>query len=63
MKNPPNGVKLTMEAICIMKEIKPDKIQDPAGGLKKVDDYWGPSKKLLNDLKFLKSLESYDKVC
>jgi dynein heavy chain len=61
MKNPPYGVKLTMEAICIMKEIKPDKIQDPAGGLKKVDDYWGPSKKLLNDLKFLKSLETYDK--
>jgi dynein heavy chain len=47
MKNPPGGVKLTMEAVCILKGIKPDKIKDPAGGLKKVDDYWGPSQKLL----------------
>ena len=62
MKNPPNGVKLAMEAICIMKDIKPDKVQDPAGGVKKVDDYWGPSKKVLNDMKFLQSLETYDKV-
>ena len=62
MNNPPSGVKLAMEAICIMKDIKPEKIQDPAGGLKKVDDYWGPSKRVLNDMKFLKTLVDYDKV-
>lgn len=62
MNNPPAGVKLAMEAICIMKDIKPEKIQDPAGGLKKVDDYWGPSKRVLNDMKFLKTLVDYDKV-
>lgn len=36
MKNPPAGVKLVMSAVCVMKEIKPDKIADPAGTGKKV---------------------------
>jgi len=60
MKSPPMGVKLVMEAICIMKEIKPVKIPNPATG-KRVEDYWGPSKNLLGDLKFLESLKTYDK--
>lgn len=36
MKNPPSGVKLVMSAVCVMKDIKPDKIADPAGTGKKV---------------------------
>ncbi|XP_076341665.1 dynein axonemal heavy chain 7-like [Tachypleus tridentatus] len=28
---PPAGVKLVMEAICILKGIKPDRIPDPSG--------------------------------
>lgn len=28
---------------------------------KMIEDYWGPSKKLLGDLKFLESLKAYDK--
>ena len=59
MKSPPAGVKLVMEAVCVMKEIAPEKINDGAGN--KVLDYWGPSKKLLGDLKFLESLKTYDK--
>ena len=31
MKSPPHGVKLVMAAVCVMKEIKPDKINDPSG--------------------------------
>ena len=31
MKNPPAPVKLTMEAICILKAIKADRIPDPSG--------------------------------
>ncbi|XP_041655296.1 dynein heavy chain 12, axonemal [Cheilinus undulatus] len=61
MKNPPSGVKLVMSAVCVMKEIKPDKIADPAGAGKKVFDYWGPSKKLLGDMNFLRDLKEYDK--
>lgn len=60
MKNPPNAVKLVMETICIIKGIKPDKIPDPASG-KMTEDYWGPSKKLLNDIKFLEQLINFDK--
>lgn len=36
MKSPPDGVRLVMEAVCVMKSIKSVKIDDPAGGLKKV---------------------------
>lgn len=62
MKNPPSGVKLVMEAVCILKGVKPDRIPDPSGSGKKIEDYWAPSKKLLGDLKFLQSLKDYDKV-
>ncbi|EDQ87504.1 uncharacterized protein MONBRDRAFT_37951 [Monosiga brevicollis MX1] len=61
MKSPPAGVKLVMEAVCVMKDVKPEKVNDPAGGTKKVLDYWGPAKKLLSDMKFLDSLREYDK--
>ncbi|KAK9514800.1 hypothetical protein VZT92_025488 [Zoarces viviparus] len=61
MKNPPPGVKLVMSAVCVMKDIKPDRIADPTGTGKKVFDYWGPSKKLLSDMNFLRDLQNYDK--
>ncbi|KAH8046935.1 1-aminocyclopropane-1-carboxylate synthase [Aureococcus anophagefferens] len=41
MKKPPDAVKLVMEAVCLMMAVKPDKIKDPNGGNKKIDDYWG----------------------
>eukprot|EP00946_MAST-07B_sp_MAST-7B-sp1_P002765 g2765.t1 len=62
MKSPPGGVRLTMEAVCILMNVKPEKIKDPNGGFKKVNDYWGPSKKkLLGDTKFIKKLLKYKK--
>ncbi|TPX70976.1 hypothetical protein CcCBS67573_g06369 [Chytriomyces confervae] len=61
MKSPPPGVKLVMETICIMKDVKPIKIPDPAGSGKKIEDYWGPSKTLMSDMKFLDSLKAFDK--
>ncbi|XP_053147136.1 dynein axonemal heavy chain 12 isoform X3 [Hemicordylus capensis] len=61
MKNPPAGVKLVMAAVCVMKDIKPEKIADPSGLGGKILDYWGPSKKLLGDMNFLKDLREYDK--
>ncbi|KAM4720749.1 dynein axonemal heavy chain 12 [Rhinophrynus dorsalis] len=61
MKNPPSGVKLVMSGVCVMKDIKPEKINDPAGTGQKILDYWGPSKKLLGDMNFLKDLKEYDK--
>ncbi|KXS21750.1 hypothetical protein M427DRAFT_107149 [Gonapodya prolifera JEL478] len=61
MQRPPEGVKLVMEAVCIMKGIKPKRIDGDKPG-KKVDDYWEPGRGLLGDpQKFLESLFSYDK--
>ncbi|TRY59213.1 hypothetical protein DNTS_014611 [Danionella cerebrum] len=60
-QNPPAGVKLVMEAICILKGIKPDRVPDPSGSGKKVEDFWGPAKKLLGDMRFLQSLHEYNK--
>lgn len=36
MINPPAGVKLVMAAVCVMKNIAPEKIVDPAGTGQKV---------------------------
>ncbi|KAF6028575.1 DNAH7 [Bugula neritina] len=61
MKSPPGGVKLVLEAICVLKNIKPERVPDPSGSGKKIEDFWGPSKKMLGDMKFLESLHQYDK--
>ncbi|XP_044289654.1 dynein axonemal heavy chain 3 isoform X4 [Varanus komodoensis] len=61
MQNPPGPVKLVMESICVMKGIKPERKPDPSGSGKMIEDYWGSSKKLLGDLKFLEGLKTYDK--
>ena len=50
-----------MSAVCVMRDIKPEKINDPAGTGKKILDYWLPSKKLLGDMNFLNNLKEYDK--
>jgi dynein heavy chain len=60
MKNPPPGVRLVLESICIMKEIKAERKPDPASG-KMIDDYWMPSVRMLADTKFVDSLRNYDK--
>eukprot|EP00744_Colponema_vietnamica_P000902 GILI01001554.1.p1 GENE.GILI01001554.1~~GILI01001554.1.p1 ORF type:complete len:2075 (+),score=684.51 GILI01001554.1:415-6225(+) len=63
MANPPNGVKLTMEAVCIMQNVKPVKKNDPTKPGVKFDDYWEAAQtNLLKDpVKFLQSLTLFDK--
>lgn len=60
MKSPPPGVRIVMEAVCILKDMKPDKVPNP-NGVGTVEDYWGPSKRVLSDIKFLDSLVHFDK--
>ncbi|XP_022353638.1 dynein heavy chain 1, axonemal [Enhydra lutris kenyoni] len=61
MQRPPPGVKLVIEAMCIMKGIKPKKVPGERPG-SKVDDYWEPGKGLLQDPgRFLDSLFKFDK--
>ncbi|ROT82768.1 hypothetical protein C7M84_024054 [Penaeus vannamei] len=52
MKNPPSGVKLVMEAVCVLLGEKPDRVPDPQGTGKMVEEYWSVSKRLLGDIKF-----------
>ncbi|XP_015175416.1 PREDICTED: dynein heavy chain 3, axonemal [Polistes dominula] len=60
MKSPPAGVKLVMEAVCVLKGVKPEKVMDPKTG-KIVEDYWLASIRMLGDMKFLDSLKYFDK--
>lgn len=60
-QNPPQLVRLVMESVCVMKGIKPERKPDPSGSGKMIEDYWGPSQKMLSDFKFLDSLKTYDK--
>ena len=46
---PPHGVKLTAAAVCIMFRVKPDKVKDPDGGMKKVNDFFTPAKNYHSD--------------
>jgi dynein heavy chain len=62
MRNPPKGVRIVMEVLCVMKKIGPVRVPDPAGGNGKVLDYWPSSLKfVLSDPKLLRSLVEFDK--
>ena len=60
MKNPPEAIKVVMAAVCVMKDVKPDRLNDPSTG-GKILDFWGPSKRILGDMNFLQSLKDFDK--
>ena len=60
VKSPSLCLKLNLEVICLMKGIKPDKAPETSGG-KMAEDFWGPSKRLLNEVKFIESLANFDK--
>lgn len=62
MKRPPAGVRLTMEMVCLMKEVKPKTVNkgDSMGSVE--FDYWEPAKKMMGDTHFLQTLFDYDKV-
>lgn len=62
LKNPPEGVRLVMEATCIMFEEKPKMVADPNRVGKKIADYWENATKLLADpTRFLTMLTEFDK--
>jgi dynein heavy chain len=61
MKNPPAGVKLVMEAVCVMLEVAPEKKNDPDKPGAKIIDFWSPSVKILSEGTLLQKLKDYDK--
>jgi len=59
--NPPGGVKLVVEAICVIRNIAP-KMEPSADGKGKVANYWEPGKKMLADAKgLLDAMFQFDK--
>jgi dynein heavy chain len=60
MKSPPQPVRLVMQAVCILKGIKPVKAKDKDTGAA-FDDYWPASMKMVGESGFLKSLQEFDK--
>ncbi|KAH1020081.1 hypothetical protein HUJ04_009807 [Dendroctonus ponderosae] len=61
MKRPPAGVVYVIESICIVKNIKPNKIPGMRPG-EKLLDYWDPGRNMLSDPgQFLASLMNFDK--
>jgi dynein heavy chain, axonemal len=63
MGRPPAGVKLTMEAICTMFDIKAEKVNDPDNPGKKIMDYFKAAQKnlLTNAALLLENMQNYDK--
>merc|ERR1711988_472741 len=53
MNNPPRGVKIVMETICILLRVPPVRV---GGGCL---DYWQPSVRLLGDSKFLNKILTF----
>ncbi|XP_023289892.1 dynein heavy chain 1, axonemal [Orussus abietinus] len=61
MKRPPVGVVLVIEAMCIVKDVKPNKVPGKKPG-EKILDYWTPGSQMLADPgHFLYSLENFNK--
>ena len=46
MTSPPDGVKMVMEAACIMFDEKPKITVDPQNIKRRVADYWDVTKKV-----------------
>ncbi|CAJ1432851.1 unnamed protein product [Effrenium voratum] len=63
LPNPPAGVRLACEAVCVMFQLKPVKKNDPNTPGKKIDDFWETSQKeILQDAKaLLDRLFNFDK--
>ncbi|KAG2501733.1 hypothetical protein HYH03_000233 [Edaphochlamys debaryana] len=57
--NPPAIIKIVLEAVCVILDVKPAKVKDDTG--KMVTDYWKPSVALMNERDFLQRLKLYDK--
>lgn len=60
LPQPPNDVRMVLEAVCILQGRKPKRSLDP-NTQKVVYDYWATSKTMMNEVGFLKSLLEYKK--
>lgn len=59
MKNPPGPVRIVLTAVCVLRGYKPVRVKDEGG--KMVDDYWPSAGKMISEMGFLQSLQTFDK--
>lgn len=59
MKNPAAPVRLVLSAVCVLRNVKPVRVKDESG--KMVDDFWPAAVKMISDMGFLQSLQTFDK--
>lgn len=57
--NPPQGMTIAIEAVCILFMRRPRMVDAPSGRGKKIADYWPEARALMND-NFVKKLLEYD---
>ncbi|KAI6240858.1 Dynein heavy chain at 62B [Aphelenchoides fujianensis] len=64
MRNPPQAVRLCMEAVCVLLGEQPTRTKQAARTGKPKYDYWPTALKLLSDIHFLSRIRSFqrDKV-
>ena len=62
MSNPPEKMKRVIEAVCVVLDVKPREVKDPATGKKELD-YWTPmkTKTMADPEAFREMLLKYDK--
>lgn len=60
MRSPPIVIRVVMEGVCILKDMKPERVPNPSG-VGMIEDYWATSKRAMADMKFLDSLLHFDK--
>lgn len=60
LKNPPEMVRIVMEAVCILLEKKPERKMNTETNKAELL-YWPTSQKILGDMKFLTYLTDYDR--
>jgi dynein heavy chain len=61
MLHPPEPIKLAVEATAILNREKPVKVNDPEKKGSYIYDYFEAGKRMMNNPKFIKKLEIYDR--
>lgn len=58
---PPPALKILLEGIALLKDVKPDMVPNPSGQ-GKIEDWEKPVQRMLAQANLLDSLKNYDKV-
>lgn len=60
MKSPPIAIRVVMQGVCVLLQVKPNRVRNPESQ-KMEEDFWGPSLKLVSQAGFRDSLLNYPK--